>query len=177
MKEMDEIPLTFEEAVLVYGVLIFLRPGVDFVEEKELSACYRPQFNLGKNLFEKLMEKLETRIKAEYGEEYFQETFSQAQKKSMEMMQAAFPPTYTGAPLQSPAPGWVSAPDLASLYGKNLVGKKVETAACGDWSGGICIVTEVAHDPKAPEIVFVVRHVNTHEEMGIFDYEWVRLLP
>lgn len=68
----------------------------------------------------------------------------------------------------------VTAQKLVKTHGRALVGQKVITPAMGDYPGGRAIVTELAPDPGAPEIVFTVKHP-TVGEMGVFDYERVRL--
>lgn len=71
---------------------------------------------------------------------------------------------------------------LARRMGKKLVGRQVITPAEGAYPGGLATVTEVGHDPKAPEIVFLVQHPTWRDEddgdgiMGIFEYEEVELV-
>lgn len=81
----------------------------------------------------------------------------------------------------------VLASDLVQLVGaERLVGLTVETPNwCADdnhkkpctrgcYPGGKAVVTEVAHDTAAPDIVFMVKHP-TFGDMGIFEYEEVYL--
>jgi hypothetical protein len=71
---------------------------------------------------------------------------------------------------------YVSAGFLAGRYGKKLIGRKVETFAYGEWPDCVAVITEVAPDPAAPEIVFNVKNDGTHGELveiGVFDHETV----
>ena len=65
---------------------------------------------------------------------------------------------------------------LAAKLGEKLIGRRVITAAIGDWQGGRCEVFALSLDPGAPEIVFNVRRLSDGKEMGVFDYEPVDLV-
>lgn len=82
-------------------------------------------------------------------------------------------------------PEVIPAKDAVKKYGKALVGRRVFTQTIGGWPGGSATVTELYHDPAAPEIVLQVKatkdnwlvrsyvaagELNDHE-MGVFDYE------
>ena len=78
----------------------------------------------------------------------------------------------------------MTAAELVQLHGAALVGRIVNTVAMGEWPGGLAKVTEVAHDPGAPEISFLVRHEDPQVhididvvDMGVFEYEEVELMP
>ena len=66
------------------------------------------------------------------------------------------------------------AKDLVESYGKALIGMAVDTPAMGEYPGGKAVVTEIAPDPSAPEIVFQVCHP-TFGEIGVFGNEAVDL--
>jgi hypothetical protein len=70
----------------------------------------------------------------------------------------------------------MTAKQLTKTHGASLIGRRIETEAIGEYSGGIATVTEIAPDPQAPEIVFNVRHP-TYGEIGVFKWEQVTLLP
>lgn len=65
----------------------------------------------------------------------------------------------------------MTAEDLVRQYGRDLIGRKVRTIPIGDWTGGICTVTDIEPDGQAPEIVFSVRRDSDGEETGVFDEE------
>ena len=69
----------------------------------------------------------------------------------------------------------VTAKRLVETHGAELIGQQVWTPPMGDYPGGVATVTEVAHDPNAPEISFLVEHP-TEGCMGIFEYEHVRIV-
>lgn len=68
----------------------------------------------------------------------------------------------------------VSAAQLVIALGQDLVGKKIHTPALGNYPGGEAIVTELYHDPEAPDIVLQV-YLPGYGEAIVFDYEQVRL--
>lgn len=71
---------------------------------------------------------------------------------------------------------------VAEVGAKKLIGRWVRTQRYGDYPGGLARITEVAPDPKATEIVFVVFNPHwIHEDfpdqtIGVFDYEIVCLI-
>lgn len=73
---------------------------------------------------------------------------------------------------------------FAERYKDRAVGMRVLTAPYGDWPGGPAIVTRMAPDPGAPEIVFDVRsetHPSPDEpgelwEIGVFDHEEIEVI-
>ena len=66
------------------------------------------------------------------------------------------------------------AEDLVEQLGKDLIGRTVKTSAMGEYPGGKAVITEIAPDPSAPEIVFQVCHP-TFGEIGVFGNEAVDL--
>jgi len=48
---------------------------------------------------------------------------------------------------------WINAGEAAELYGKRLVGLRVNTEKMGLYPGGMAIVTKIAPDKNTPEIV------------------------
>ena len=69
----------------------------------------------------------------------------------------------------------MNAKELVEKMGQNLVGKPVITEPMGGWAGGIAIVTELAPDNEAPEIVMAVQSQINNEEIGVFDDQWVMM--
>ncbi len=69
----------------------------------------------------------------------------------------------------------MTAEELLSRYGTELVGTTIMTEAFGDYPGGPAKVIELCPDPEAPEIVLQVKHP-TFGEIGVFDFEEVALL-
>ena len=68
-----------------------------------------------------------------------------------------------------------TARELWSTYGGHLVGRWAITEAIGDWPGGKAKIIQCDPDPAAPEIVYQVE--NEHGEIGIFEDEFLDLLP
>ena len=69
----------------------------------------------------------------------------------------------------------MTAKQLIDIHGTSLIGQRVETEPIGEYPGGIAIVTELAPDPQAPEIVFTVQHPS-YGDIGVFDWELVTLV-
>lgn len=69
----------------------------------------------------------------------------------------------------------MTAKQLIDIHGTSLIGQRIETEAIGEYPGGIAIVTELAPDPQAPEIVFTVQHPS-YGDIGVFDWELVTLV-
>lgn len=67
------------------------------------------------------------------------------------------------------------AKDLVRDHGKALIGRTVKTRPMGEYPGGKSVITEIAPDDSAPEIVFQVRHP-TFGEIGVFANELVSLM-
>ncbi|MBE4471867.1 hypothetical protein HJ009_22760 [Vibrio parahaemolyticus] len=67
------------------------------------------------------------------------------------------------------------AKQMLAELGSELVGRTVITMPYGGWPGGLARVTEVNPDPAAPEISFNVQSIQTREEIGVFEDEWVFL--
>ena len=70
-----------------------------------------------------------------------------------------------------------TAGNLVQRFGASLIGRTVRTEAMGSWHGGDCVVIDLGDDPGAPEIVMNVKRLSDGEEIGVFEQEWVRLLP
>jgi hypothetical protein len=68
----------------------------------------------------------------------------------------------------------VNAKDMRQQYGKALIGCEIYTFPYGEYPGGWATVTEIDHDPAAPEIPITVKHP-TFGDIGIFEYEDVIL--
>ena len=66
-------------------------------------------------------------------------------------------------------PVLMSAEDMVTQFGEELIGKRVLTEEYGDWPGGIAVITEINPDPNAPEISFQVK--SKHGEIGVFWHE------
>lgn len=65
----------------------------------------------------------------------------------------------------------MTALDLVNKLGTTLLGRMVNTAAIGEYPGGVAKVIELYPDAEdSPEIVFQVSH-STFGEIGVFDYE------
>lgn len=71
--------------------------------------------------------------------------------------------------------GWIIADDLVRREGKHLIGRTVHTEPFGEWPGGLAVVTEIEPDPAAPEIAFQVKS-EAHGKMGVFDFEYVKII-
>jgi hypothetical protein len=76
----------------------------------------------------------------------------------------------------------MNAGDLVEKYGKALKGRIVMTEPMGEYPGGKAKITEVGHDKNATEISFMVKSYSWKDEegnneIGVFEYENVRLLP
>lgn len=76
-----------------------------------------------------------------------------------------------------------TAADLVRDHGEGLVGRRVWTPRNGGWPGGLARVTELYHDPAAPEILFQVegleptfKYPDDDKTTGMFDYEICYLL-
>jgi hypothetical protein len=54
-------------------------------------------------------------------------------------------------------PEVVLAKHAVKKYGEALVGRRVFTQTIGGWPGGSATVTELYHDPAAPDIVLQVK--------------------
>jgi len=77
---------------------------------------------------------------------------------------------------------WINAGEAAELYSKRLVGLRVNTEKMGSYPGGMAIVTKVAPDKTAPEIVMEVAHLTWENGdgsnlMGIFEGEAIGIEP
>jgi hypothetical protein len=73
--------------------------------------------------------------------------------------------------------------DLVAARGEYLVGRHINTAAVGEYPGGIAQIIELFPDLKgAPEIVLQVRNPtwatqdNPNGEIGVFEWEDVELI-
>lgn len=67
----------------------------------------------------------------------------------------------------------IRADDAVEKFGADLVGMEVLTEPYGDWPGGRCKVTEIQPDDGATEIVFQVELLETGDDIGVFDHEFV----
>jgi hypothetical protein len=63
-----------------------------------------------------------------------------------------------------------TAKQFVVMYGKALIGRKVFTAAIGNYPGGVATVVRLGDDPGAPDIVLIVQPEG-QDEIGVFDYE------
>jgi len=67
------------------------------------------------------------------------------------------------------------ADELLKKYGRDLIGKVINTNPMGVYPGGMAIITEIEPDSAAPEIVFYVYHMSCGE-IGVFKEEIVSLI-
>jgi hypothetical protein len=78
----------------------------------------------------------------------------------------------------------ITAGELVSHNGHDLIGKSIETVAYGLWPGGPATIIKLQPDKMAPEIVFQVRSDKVRDpdnpkrfwEIGVFANEPVELL-
>ena len=61
----------------------------------------------------------------------------------------------------------ITAKEAVERYGESLISKEIDTVRYGAWPGGISEVIELAPDPKAPEIAFMVRGLNIKVDMAV----------
>jgi hypothetical protein len=69
----------------------------------------------------------------------------------------------------------MKAKELVKKLGNNLLGKKVNTPALGEYPGGLATVTQIAPDKNAPEIAFQI-NLAQWGQTGVFGHEDVSVL-
>ena len=69
-----------------------------------------------------------------------------------------------------------TAGELAMRLGRDLIGRNILTVPMGNWPGGSAEVIQLKPDPGASDISFQVKS-GLHGEVGVFEYEQVRLIP
>lgn len=75
---------------------------------------------------------------------------------------------------------YITSGRAVEKYGKSLVGRRIVAPTWAEggqgFTGGLCRVIGLYHDPAAPEIVFQVITERENEECGMFDAEVIAIL-